>query len=228
MSLLLTVFLIAFVTQLITWIGKSVLVEWVYKLYLQLTRNPLAARQRELKTEILNNKTELLKTSAQDQFARWAKLRRSVDKGLAELEKLNSEISSSKSSFSTKFNTLIWVLTSGVQLVVGWWYGRQAVFYLPEGWMGPLTWWFSFPFAPRGSVSVGVWSFACKRVLLILERIVKAALSEVQTGSKEKVPVEATPVSASTRSPSPSSNEKSSTKEKPLRKRTTVADADED
>lgn len=34
-------------------------------------------------------KKELLQTSAQDQFAKWAKLRRSVDKGLADLEKLS-------------------------------------------------------------------------------------------------------------------------------------------
>lgn len=46
-------------------------------------------RQRELKSELLAKKAELLQTSAQDQFAKWAKLRRSVDKGLADLEKLS-------------------------------------------------------------------------------------------------------------------------------------------
>ena len=48
------------------------------------------ARQRQLKASILARKTELLQTSAQDQFAKWAKLRRSVDKGLADLEKLST------------------------------------------------------------------------------------------------------------------------------------------
>jgi tail-anchored protein insertion receptor len=47
------------------------------------------SRQRALKAEVLKTKQELLQTSAQDQFAKWAKLRRSVDKGLAELEKLS-------------------------------------------------------------------------------------------------------------------------------------------
>ena len=46
-------------------------------------------RLRKLKTDLLNTKTELLKTSAQDQFAKWAKLRRSVDKGLADLDALS-------------------------------------------------------------------------------------------------------------------------------------------
>lgn len=52
------------------------------------------ARQRQLKAELLATKKELMQTSAQDQFAKWAKLRRSVDKGLAELEKLSESHSS--------------------------------------------------------------------------------------------------------------------------------------
>ena len=47
------------------------------------------SQQKKLKTEILANKKDLLQTSAQDQFAKWAKLRRSVDKGLSDLEKLS-------------------------------------------------------------------------------------------------------------------------------------------
>lgn len=60
-----------------------------YDIYLRITLSPTAMRQRALKSEILSTKSELLKTSAQDQFAKWAKLRRSVDKGLADLEKLS-------------------------------------------------------------------------------------------------------------------------------------------
>ena len=63
-----------------------------YAVYLRLFYSAKVAQQKKLKTEILANKKELLQTSAQDQFAKWAKLRRSVDKGLADLEKL-SELS---------------------------------------------------------------------------------------------------------------------------------------
>ncbi|KAF8196557.1 CHD5-like protein-domain-containing protein [Pholiota molesta] len=173
MSILLTIFLLVFIGQLVTWVGKTVLLDLTYTTYLRVTRSPLAARQRQLKTELLRNKADLMKTSAQDQFAKWAKLRRSVDKGLGDLEKLNSEIASAKSGFAMKFNSLLWLLTTGLQFVVGWWYRRQAVFYLPEGWFGPLGWWLSLPFAPAGSVSVGVWQMACRRVILIGERVVK-------------------------------------------------------
>ena len=56
---------------------------------MQLFYSEKVSQQKKLKTEILANKKDLLQTSAQDQFAKWAKLRRSVDKGLADLEKLS-------------------------------------------------------------------------------------------------------------------------------------------
>ncbi|KDQ57408.1 hypothetical protein JAAARDRAFT_58032 [Jaapia argillacea MUCL 33604] len=173
MALVFTIFALVFVTQLIAWIGQSVLLDLAYALYLRVFRASTVAQQRKLKSEVLQTKTELLQTSAQDQFAKWAKLRRSVDKGLADLEKLNSDLASTKSSFALKFNSAIWILTTGLQFVVGWWYRKAAVFYLPEGWFGPITWWLALPFAPAGSVSVGVWQMACRRVIKLGERIVK-------------------------------------------------------
>jgi len=194
MSLLFTIFALVFVTQLISWIGQSVLLELVYAVHLRVFHAATAAKQRKLKSDILTLKAELLRTSAQDQFAKWAKLRRSVDKGLADLEKLNGEISARKSGFALRFNSAIWVLTTGLQFGVGWWYRKAAVFYLPPGWFGPLGWWLALPFAPAGSVSVGVWQMACKRVLKVGERVVKelsaVRVAEAET-SKEKEPAEA-------------------------------------
>ncbi|KAJ7130817.1 WRB/Get1 family [Mycena crocata] len=192
MSLLFTIFLLCFVTQLIAWIGQSVLLEIVYALHLRIFHSATAARQRKLKGDLLTLKAELLRTSAQDQFAKWAKLRRSVDKGLADLEKLNGEISARKSGFALRFNSVVWVLTTGLQFFVGWWYRKAAVFYLPPGWFGPLGWWLALPFAPAGSVSVGVWQMACRRVLKVGERVVKefsaARVAEAETKEKAKEP----------------------------------------
>ena len=50
-----------------------------------------------------------------------------------------------------KFNTLLWLLTTGLQFGVGWWYRKQPVFFLPQGWLGPLGWWLALPFAPAGA-----------------------------------------------------------------------------
>lgn len=109
MTLIFTIFALVFFTELISWIGKSVLVDLVsnrsqrhsltevltfyfaqtFVVHQRIFNASSAARQRKLKAEILVTKKELLQTSAQDQFAKWAKLRRSVDKGLADLEKIS-------------------------------------------------------------------------------------------------------------------------------------------
>src|SRR6266851_5805493 len=63
---------------------------------------------------------------------------------------IDSELGASKSSFALKFGTTLWMLTTGLQFAIGWWYSRSAVFYLPVAWLGPFTWWLSLPFAPAG------------------------------------------------------------------------------
>lgn len=59
-------------------------------LYLNIVRRETMAKQRQLKADILTIKSELLHTSAQEEFAKWAKLRRKVDKGLGDLELLSA------------------------------------------------------------------------------------------------------------------------------------------
>jgi uncharacterized protein YlxW (UPF0749 family) len=110
-SLILTAFLIVLVAQVVSWIGESVLCDFVrffsapcaairnpdsdtsltkaYALYLRTIKSSLVRRQSQLKTELIQTKQDLSRTSAQDQFAKWAKLRRSVDKMVSELEKLS-------------------------------------------------------------------------------------------------------------------------------------------
>lgn len=61
-----------------------------YEWYLWLTRSDLATRHRELKKDLLTKKAELLRLSAKDHFAKYMKLKRSVDKGLSDLEKLSA------------------------------------------------------------------------------------------------------------------------------------------
>ena len=114
----------------------------------------------------------------------------------------DKELAATRSSFSVKFHSFLWIITTGAQFVIGWWYRKAAVFYLPPGWLGPLAWWMAFPFAPTGtpnccqhdtstltaaifcflfssigSVSCGVWQFACRRVIKIGERFTKDLLS---------------------------------------------------
>lgn len=65
----------------------------------------------------------------------------------------DNTLSSARSSFATKFSTLIWVVTTGASFFLVWWYRRVPVFYVPAGWVpGPVSWLLAFPGAPKGEL----------------------------------------------------------------------------
>jgi len=86
-NLAVLIFLIVLLTQVVAWIGKSVLQEAAFSLYSSVFLAKAQRDQKRLRKQVLEDKADLAKTSSQDEFAKWAKLRRKVDKGLADLEK---------------------------------------------------------------------------------------------------------------------------------------------
>ncbi|ERF76151.1 hypothetical protein EPUS_01485 [Endocarpon pusillum Z07020] len=133
-TLLLTIFLIQLSIHLINTIGASTLNELLWTLY---TRAPLSTtsqpmhEQTRLRREVVRLKREMAATSAQDNFARWAKIRREHDKALAR----HDELAATNNSFRSKFNTYAsatrWISTNGLRLFLQFWHARTAVFRLP-------------------------------------------------------------------------------------------------
>lgn len=81
------IFLQVLVTQVIAWVGKSFLQDVAFAAYSKFILGSNARKQRELRKQVLIDKAELAKTSSQDEFAKWARLKRKLDKGLGQLEK---------------------------------------------------------------------------------------------------------------------------------------------
>ncbi|ORX38322.1 protein GET1 [Kockovaella imperatae] len=177
-NLALLIFLVVLLTQVVSWVGKSVLQELAFSLYSRLFLTSAAKKQRSLRKQVLDDKAELGRTSSQDEFAKWAKIKRRLDKSLADLEKSNSTLASARTKFTVQFSSLIWICTTGAQLVLVWWFRKRPVFWLPRGWIpGPIVWLLSFPSAPLGAVSSGAWAAVCKRVFATVEEIVKALMA---------------------------------------------------
>jgi hypothetical protein len=152
-------------------------------------------------------------TSAQDDFAKWAKLRRQHDKKKAEYDengtrhlpskhplhpsKTNSFLSptaQSLKSFRTNFDrvasALRWLGTSGARFVIQFWFSKQALFWIPQGWAPYyVEWLLSFPRAPLGSVSVNMWWIACASVIKMASEGLVALWTlksgEVKVGEKK-------------------------------------------
>jgi hypothetical protein len=153
-------------------------------------------------------------TSAQDDFAKWAKLRRQHDKKKAEYDengtnplprttlqpamkpKTNSLSPPAQSlkSFRTNFDriasALRWLGTSGARFLIQFWFSKQALFWIPQGWAPYyVEWLLSFPRAPLGSVSVNMWWIACASVIKMASEGLVALWTlnsgEVKVGEKK-------------------------------------------
>lgn len=178
-------------SQLLKLIGNAGILAVLSPIHLQLFHRPTLTHQRRLKKELFETRQVLNQTSSQDQFAKWAKLRRKVDKTLADLEAVNNTLASSKSSLGLLIKATMFTLSTLVPFVVTTWFRKTPIFWLPPGpqqagqsrgllaavgpagaWLGPLGWVVSLPSAPRGSVSATVWSQVCSRVLALVFSVV--------------------------------------------------------
>ncbi|KAH7061451.1 CHD5-like protein-domain-containing protein [Macrophomina phaseolina] len=141
-SLLLVIFIVSLATHLVNSIPAAALNELLWILYNKLpTPTSKAAREQvKLKHEVLRLKKEMNGVSAQDDFARWAKLRRSHDKVFADLQKSDSGIRSARTSFDTTVASIRWVLTNGLRFFLQFWYAKQPLFWIPQGWVPGYVW----------------------------------------------------------------------------------------
>jgi hypothetical protein len=145
---------------------------------------------------VVRLKRELQATSAQDQFAKWAKVQRQHDKAMADYDKKGtvrtisyavrqSETLTSiftaqglkdfESTFNKVVNALRWLGVQGLRFLLQTYYQKTPMYWLPRGWVPYWgEWLLSFPRAPVGSVSIQVWFGACMAVTQIATSAVAA------------------------------------------------------
>ncbi|KAI8960507.1 CHD5-like protein-domain-containing protein [Daldinia sp. FL1419] len=178
-SVLLLVFLVELGVHLVNTVGAATINNLLWNLYLALPTefSKQAAERKTLQKEYLTIRRDLNATSSQDQFAKWAKLRRQHDKLLEQLEKMKTAHEGAKSRFDSTVNILRWLATSGLKFLLPFWYAKQPMFWLPHGWFPYYAEWIlSFPRAPVGSVSIASWQTACAGVVLLVSDTVAAIL----------------------------------------------------
>lgn len=99
-------------------------------------------------------------------------------------------LQSFRSNFDRIASTLRWLGTSGVRFLMQFWFSKQALFWIPQGWAPYyVEWLLSFPRAPLGSVSVNMWWIACASVIKMASEGLVALWTlktgEVKVGEKK-------------------------------------------
>ncbi|KAJ5718136.1 CHD5-like protein [Penicillium malachiteum] len=195
LSLVLMILFVHIAIYVVNTVGASTIDLVVWQLYLKLpTSTSRNAREaHRLKGEAMKLKREMNNTSSQDEFAKWAKLRRRHDKAMEEYEAMNKTVSSQKTSFDWAVKTARWLSTNGLKMFLQFWYSKTPVFALPDGWLPYyVEWILSFPRAPLGSVSIHVWNNVCATAIAVIAEILGAVLVQAIGQKPQATPVEET------------------------------------
>ncbi|KAI8662907.1 hypothetical protein LRP88_07116 [Fusarium phalaenopsidis] len=196
--LMLSIFLIEVVVHLVNAIGAKTInnLLWTLINFLPVPTAKAAAEQRKMQAEYLKVQRELKATSSQDEFAKWAKLRRQHDKLLEQLEKKKNSMAATRSKFDTSLTGARIVLTRAPQYFLPFWYATEPMFWLPYGWFPYYAEWIlSFPRGPMGSVSIASWQLACTGVILLFSDLIMGIAGLVMNARQQSKTKEA-PVKA--------------------------------
>ncbi|EWG52538.1 hypothetical protein FVEG_11268 [Fusarium verticillioides 7600] len=171
---------------------------WTIINFLPVSTAKAAGEQRKLQADYLKVRRDLNSTSSQDEFAKWAKLRRQHDKLLEQLEKTKKTNEAARSNFDKILTVLRVVVTRAPQYFLPFWYATEPMFWLPYGWFPYWAEWIlSFPRAPIGSVSIASWQLACTGVIaLFSDLIVGIAGLLLNAKQAKEAPVAAEKVAA--------------------------------
>ncbi|KAF2864116.1 hypothetical protein K470DRAFT_267603 [Piedraia hortae CBS 480.64] len=176
-SILLAVFVMQLAIHLINTLGAKSVDEAIWFIYTKLPtpHSAEAASLSSKRKEIARLNRELNATSAQDDFAKWARLRRQHDKAKEAYNRKSGNLQSFKSTFDLVVGALRWLGTQGLQFLANFWFSKQAMFWLPKDWVPYYgEWLLSFPRAPLGSISINVWAMACATIIGMLSECVKS------------------------------------------------------
>ncbi|EMT62485.1 Protein GET1 [Fusarium odoratissimum] len=197
---MLSIFVVEVVVNLVNTIGAAAInnLLWTIINFLPVSTAKAAGEQRKLQADYLKVRRDLNSTSSQDEFAKWAKLRRQHDKLLEQLEKTKKTNEAARSNFDKILTVLRIVVTRAPQYFLPFWYATEPMFWLPYGWFPYWAEWIlSFPRAPIGSVSIASWQLACTGVIaLFSDLIVGIAGLLLNAKQAKEAPVAAQKVAA--------------------------------
>ncbi|KAI4104094.1 MAG: hypothetical protein LQ339_003947 [Xanthoria mediterranea] len=167
-SLLLIIFILQLTIHLINTVGATAIDELLWTLYNILPTRTRSAVQdsKTLRAEAVRLRKEMTATSSQDEFAKWAKLRRGHDKAVAKYDDNANALKTHRQTFTRITTTLRYLGTNGLRLLLQFYFAKTPLFWIPNGWVpNYAAFLLAFPRAPRGSVSVQVWGIACATVV---------------------------------------------------------------
>ncbi|TKA83497.1 hypothetical protein B0A55_00546 [Friedmanniomyces simplex] len=183
-SVLLLVFLLQLAIHLVNTFGAKAVNELVFTITISPEKEVTANSSKDadesatLRREVVRLNREMKAVSAQDDFAKWARIRREHDKAKDKYDKQSASLTSFRTTFDRLITAARWLGTQGLQFFCNAYFSKEAMFWLPQGWVpSHVEWVLGFPRAPQGAVSINIWSMACASVIAMVSEGARAGLT---------------------------------------------------
>ncbi|XP_066513986.1 guided entry of tail-anchored proteins factor 1-like [Hoplias malabaricus] len=126
-----------------------------------------AAQEMEMRTEIQNMRLELSTINMMDEFARYARLERKINKTTDKLKTHVKSRTAQQAKMKWVVNIVFYILQAALMVSLIWKYYADPVTVLPSKWISPLERLVAFPSGVTGGVGITCWLVVCNKVVAI-------------------------------------------------------------
>ncbi|KAM6290742.1 guided entry of tail-anchored proteins factor 1 [Porphyrio hochstetteri] len=127
-----------------------------------------AEQESEMRAEIQNMKQELSTISMMDEFARYARLERKINKMTDKLKTHVKARTAQLAKIKWVINIVFYILQAALMIALIWKYYSEPVTVLPSKWLAPLERLVAFPTGVAGGVGITCWLVVCNKVVAIM------------------------------------------------------------
>uniref|UniRef100_A0A8C1AD43 Guided entry of tail-anchored proteins factor 1 n=1 Tax=Cyprinus carpio carpio TaxID=630221 RepID=A0A8C1AD43_CYPCA len=127
-----------------------------------------ADQEMEMRTEIQSMKMELSTISMMDEFARYARLERKINKMTDQLKTLVKSRTAQQAKMKWIVNIVFYILQAALMISLILKYYAEPVTVVPSKWIAPLERLVAFPSGIAGGVGITCWLVVCNKVVAII------------------------------------------------------------
>ncbi|KAL5011067.1 hypothetical protein ScPMuIL_013372 [Solemya velum] len=132
---------------------------------------PVLDEEMNLRSEVLDLKSEQNRVSMTEEFAKYMKLQRSIDKLTEKVKVLGSSRSQKKTLLTMVVKIAIYIVHAITMVTLILLYRNDPLLLLPPGWFSPVQKIIAFPTGVPGGVGVTCWIVVCSTVIPRIHRL---------------------------------------------------------
>ncbi|XP_020363810.1 tail-anchored protein insertion receptor WRB isoform X1 [Oncorhynchus kisutch] len=124
-------------------------------------------QERDMRAEIQEMKKEHNSVSMMDEFARYARLERKINKMTDKLKTHVKSRTAQQAKMKWMVNIGFYILQAALMISLIWKYYADPVTVVPSKWIAPLEQMVAFPSRVAGGVGITCWLVVCNKVVSI-------------------------------------------------------------